>query len=71
MLSGVAPDGGAEVSALDAGGVLAGDSVARLAVAYGWNGVFVTLATVSAVAALCAGALHLLNTRAVTEVLHA
>jgi OPA family glycerol-3-phosphate transporter-like MFS transporter len=54
-----------------AGGVLAGDSVARLAVAYGWNGVFVTLATVSAVAALCAGALHLLNTRAVTEVLHA
>ena len=54
-----------------AGGVLAGDSVARLAVAYGWNGVFVTLAAVSAVAALCAGALHLLNTRAVTEVLHA
>jgi hypothetical protein len=33
--------------------------------------VFVTLATVSAAAALCAGALHLLNTRAVTEVLHA
>jgi OPA family glycerol-3-phosphate transporter-like MFS transporter len=54
-----------------AGGVLAGDSVARLAVAYGWNGVFVTLAAVSALAALSAGALHLLNTRAVTEVLHA
>jgi len=54
-----------------AGGVLAGDSVARLAVAYGWSGVFVTLAAVSATAALCAGALHLLNTRAVTEVLHA
>jgi len=54
-----------------AGGVLAGDSVARLAVAYGWNGVFVTLAAVSGVAALCAGALHLLNTRAVTEVVHA
>ena len=54
-----------------AGGVLAGDSVARLAVAYGWDGVFITLAAVSATAALCAGALHLLNTRAVTEVLHA
>ena len=54
-----------------AGGVLAGDSVARLAVAYGWNGVFVTLAAVSGVAALSAGALHLLNTRAVTEALHA
>jgi OPA family glycerol-3-phosphate transporter-like MFS transporter len=54
-----------------AGGVLAGDSVARLAVGYGWNGVFVTLAAVSAAAALCAGVLHLLNTRAVTEVLHA
>ena len=54
-----------------AGGVLAGDSVARLAVAHGWNGVFVTLAAVSATAALCAAALYLLNTRAVTEVLHA
>ncbi len=46
------------------GGVLAGDSVARLAVAYGWQGVFVSLAAVSAVAAVCAGALHVLNTRA-------
>jgi OPA family glycerol-3-phosphate transporter-like MFS transporter len=53
------------------GGVLAGDSVARLAVAFGWDGVFVTLAVVSAAAALCAGLLHLLNTRAMTEVLHA
>jgi OPA family glycerol-3-phosphate transporter-like MFS transporter len=53
------------------GGVLAGYGIARIAVAFGWNGVFVTLATVSAAAALCAGALHLLNTRAVTEVLHA
>ena len=53
------------------GGVLAGDGVARLAVALGWDGVFVTLAVISAAAALCAGALHLLNTRAVTEVLHA
>jgi sugar phosphate permease len=46
------------------GGVLAGASVAQLAVAYGWDGVFVALAAVSAVAALGAGLLHLLNTRA-------
>jgi OPA family glycerol-3-phosphate transporter-like MFS transporter len=53
------------------GGVLAGDSVARLAVAFGWDGVFVTLAGVSAAAALSAGALHLINTRAARQVLHA
>jgi OPA family glycerol-3-phosphate transporter-like MFS transporter len=53
------------------GGVLAGDGVARLAVAFGWDGVFVTLAIVSAAAAMCAGVLYLLNTRAVTEVQHA
>ena len=50
------------------GGVLAGDSVARLAVAFGWDGVFVTLAAVSAVAALGAGALLLLNSKAVRPV---
>jgi len=54
-----------------AGGVLAGDSVARVAVAFGWEGVFVTLAAVSAIAALAAGALHLINIRAVRQVLHA
>jgi sugar phosphate permease len=53
------------------GGVLAGYGIARIAVAFGWDGVFVTLAMVSAAAALCAGVLHLLNARAVTEVLHA
>jgi OPA family glycerol-3-phosphate transporter-like MFS transporter len=53
------------------GGVLAGDVVARIAVAFGWNGVFVTLAAVSAAAALFAGTLHLLNTRAASEALHA
>jgi OPA family glycerol-3-phosphate transporter-like MFS transporter len=53
------------------GGVLAGYGIAKIAVAFGWDGVFVTLAVVSAAAALCAGALHLLNARAVTEVLHA
>ncbi len=46
------------------GGVLAGDSVARLAVNFGWRGVFVALAAVSAAAALSAGYLHLLNIRA-------
>jgi MFS transporter, OPA family, glycerol-3-phosphate transporter len=53
------------------GGVLAGDAVARIAVAFGWSGVFITLSSVSAVAALCAGVLHVLNTRAVTQVQHA
>ncbi|HYL03405.1 MAG TPA: MFS transporter [Steroidobacteraceae bacterium] len=46
------------------GGVLAGDSMARLAVGFGWRGVFVALALVSVAAALCAGYLHRLNTRA-------
>ncbi|MBV8342767.1 MAG: MFS transporter [Gammaproteobacteria bacterium] len=49
------------------GGVLAGDTVARLSVAFGWDGVFVTLAAVSGLAALCAGFLHLLNARAVVR----
>jgi len=39
------------------GGILAGDSVARVSVHYGWSGVFVTLAAVSAVSALAAGLL--------------
>ena len=46
------------------GGVLAGDSVARLSVAFGWQGVFVSLSAVSAVAALGAGYLHVLSRRA-------
>jgi sugar phosphate permease len=37
------------------GGVLAGDSVARFSVAFGWQGVFGALAAVSAVSALAAG----------------
>jgi sugar phosphate permease len=53
------------------GGVLAGDSVARLAVAFGWDGVFVTLAAVSALAAVAAGALHVLNSRALVRSVHA
>ena len=46
------------------GGVLAGDSVARISVAFGWQGVFVTLAAISALAALGAGFLYALNARA-------
>jgi OPA family glycerol-3-phosphate transporter-like MFS transporter len=46
------------------GGVLAGDSVARVAVAFGWDGVFVALAVLSAVAVVGAGALLVLNARA-------
>ncbi|MFI4891797.1 MAG: hypothetical protein ACHQIL_14815, partial [Steroidobacterales bacterium] len=40
------------------GGVLAGDSVARLSVAFGWHGVFLTLAGVCALSALGAGYLY-------------
>jgi OPA family glycerol-3-phosphate transporter-like MFS transporter len=53
------------------GGVLAGDSVARLAVAFGWEGVFVTLAAISALAAACGGVLHFMNTQAATRSVHA
>jgi MFS transporter, OPA family, glycerol-3-phosphate transporter len=48
------------------GGVLAGTVMARLAVAFGWGGVFVTLAAVSALGALGAGYLWLLNARSAT-----
>jgi len=53
------------------GGVLAGDSVARLAGAFGWGGVFLTLAAVSALAAACAGLLLRLNTQAAARAVHA
>jgi sugar phosphate permease len=46
------------------GAVAAGDSVARLSVSFGWQGVFVTLAAVSAVAAVGAGYLLYLSARA-------
>ena len=48
------------------GGVLAGTVMARLAVAFGWGGVFVTLAAVSALASVGAGYLWVLNARAAT-----
>jgi sugar phosphate permease len=46
------------------GAVVAGDSVARVAVAFGWQGVFVSLSAVSAVAALGAAYLYFLSARA-------
>ena len=46
------------------GAVLAGDSVARISVAVGWQGVFIALAAVSALAALGAGRLYFLSARA-------
>ncbi len=45
------------------GGVLAGDSVARISVAFGWRGVFLSLAGVSAIAALGAGWLYAMSVR--------
>ena len=45
------------------GGVLAGTVMARLSVAFGWAGVFVTLAAVSALAAVGAAYLWRLNAR--------
>jgi sugar phosphate permease len=50
------------------GGVLAGDSVARLSEAFGWRGVFGVLGAVSLAAALCGAYLFALNARAVTTV---
>ena len=46
------------------GGVLAGYAMARVAVAFGWQGVFTTLALISALACLGAGYLYVLNARA-------
>ncbi len=40
------------------GGILAGDAVARVTVAFGWNGVFVSLAAVCVLAAAGAGYLY-------------
>jgi sugar phosphate permease len=46
------------------GGALAGDSVARLSVDFGWRGVFLVLGAVSALAALGAGYLYALGATA-------
>jgi sugar phosphate permease len=49
------------------GAVLAGDSVARISVSYGWQGVFMALAVVSALAALAAGRLYWLSAKSVAR----
>jgi OPA family glycerol-3-phosphate transporter-like MFS transporter len=46
------------------GAVVAGDSIARVSVSFGWQAVFVGLAAVSAVAALGAGYLYFLGAKA-------
>jgi sugar phosphate permease len=46
------------------GAVVAGDSIARLSVSLGWQGVFVALAAVSALAAFGAGCLYVLGAKA-------
>ena len=45
------------------GGVLAGWAMAQISVSYGWGGVFVTLAVVSALAAAGAAYLYFLTAR--------
>ncbi len=45
------------------GAVVAGDSIARVSVSFGWQGVFVALAAVSALAALGAGYLYFLGVK--------
>ena len=46
------------------GGILAGTSVTQISNAYGWQGVFVALAVVTALAALASGVLYALRYRA-------
>jgi sugar phosphate permease len=48
------------------GGILAGTSVTQISTAFGWQGVFVALAGVSALAAIAAGFLFALRYRAAT-----
>ncbi len=52
------------------GAVAAGDSVARISVAAGWQGVFVALAAVSALAAVGAGWLYFMSTAATKQGRH-
>jgi sugar phosphate permease len=52
------------------GAVIAGDSIARISVSFGWQGVFVGLAIVSALAALGAGCLYILGARAAASGTH-
>ena len=46
------------------GGILAGTSITQISGAYGWQGVFVALAGVTAISALASGVLYALRYRA-------
>ncbi len=52
------------------GAVVAGDSIARISVAFGWQGVFVALAAVSALAAIGAGCLYYFGAKAAASGAH-
>jgi sugar phosphate permease len=52
------------------GAVVAGDSIARVSVSFGWQGVFVALAVVSALAACGAGCLYFLGAKAAARGTH-
>jgi sugar phosphate permease len=52
------------------GAVVAGQGIGRVSVAFGWQGVFVALAAVSALAALGAGYLYLLSVKAAARGKH-
>jgi len=52
------------------GAVVAGDSVARVSVRFGWQGVFVALAFVSALAAFGAAYLYFLGAKAARQRSH-
>jgi OPA family glycerol-3-phosphate transporter-like MFS transporter len=52
------------------GGVLAGDSVARVSVHFGWSGVFAALATISGASAVAAGLLFIHQRRQMMSRLH-
>jgi sugar phosphate permease len=52
------------------GAAVAGDSIGRVSVAFGWQGVFVALAAVSALAALGAGYLYFLGAKAAASGKH-
>jgi sugar phosphate permease len=52
------------------GGAAAGYIVARVSVSYGWQGVFVGLAAISALAAIGAGCLYILNAKAAARAKH-
>jgi sugar phosphate permease len=52
------------------GAVVAGDSIARVSVSFGWQVAFIALAVVSALAALGAGCLYFLNAKAAASARH-